>query len=69
MERFLLSSASVGTSQCKVGVRSVTMEPLSGLSKAKSPGRSFTVLTLKVWYPPLFSVDAPFRSSAITLQK
>ena len=42
------SSASVGSSQWKVGVKSVTIELSSGLNKAKSPGRSFSVFTLKL---------------------
>ena len=40
-------SASVGSSQCSTGVRSVTIVVLPGESKSKSLGRSFSAFTTK----------------------
>ena len=51
-----------------VGVKSVTMEAFSGDSKAKSPGKSFSVFTVKLTYPPLLSVVRPIKSVATIFQ-
>ena len=34
---------------------------------AKSLGKSLAVLTVKLWYPPVFSISASFTSGGITV--